>query len=77
MVWGVVASVLGASVALAVVHQAIETLGQAAKPPEKPASLAPPDKDFKKSPDGKFKAPLWQSATAQEVLNKAKRVGKK
>lgn len=77
--WGVVLSVLGASVALAVVHQAIETLGQAAKPPEKPGQLAAPEhhKDFKAPADGKWKAPLWQSTTAQEALNKAKRFGKK
>ena len=109
--WGAIVGVAAASLALAVLHQTLESIGSQEKPKaEKPGQLEAPGPDFKRSaggrqrrcgrgalcaackgqlvtlpvcaplspthpllpPDGKFKAPLWQSGT-KDVLNKAKR----
>lgn len=51
--WGVVASILGASVALAVLEQTFRSAGRGqAEKPSKPGALPEPDKDFKRSPGG-------------------------
>lgn len=74
--WGALLGIGAASVALAVLHQTLESVGKGEGPPKKPGQLAPPDTSYKPSPDGKFQAPLWQSGTAREALKRAKRLFK-
>ncbi|KAI3428648.1 hypothetical protein D9Q98_007471 [Chlorella vulgaris] len=74
--WGAVIGIAAASLALAVVHQTLEAINQSQAPPpppQKTAELPPPGPDFKKQPDGKWAAPLWESASAKEVLSKARK----
>ena len=113
--WGAILGIAGASVALAVLHQAVE-YGAKAQQAEKQGALPEPGPDFKKAPgarrraaaalfralpgarvaagsgrppgtparapapccaDGQWKAPLWESTSAREALNKAKRAVRK
>lgn len=76
MVWGVFAGIAAASVALAVLHQTLEAAGLSEKPKEQ-GKLPEPGPGFEKRADGKWTAPLWESATTQEALRKAKRVLKR
>lgn len=125
--WGAVAGIAAASLALAVLHQTLEAVGKAQKPQGPQPKLPEPGPGFEKragagrafssrawssrpaptvpkaagsarmSPvsaplpaataahcrrhssaaDGKWTAPLWQSESAKEALNKARRVLKR
>jgi hypothetical protein len=48
--WGAIAGITAASLALAVLHQTLEASGRAPQQPQKPGELPPPGPDFKKQP---------------------------
>ena len=48
--WGIVAGIVGASVALAVLETSLRSIGGGPDKPEKPGALPEPDKNFKKAP---------------------------
>ena len=48
--WGIVAGIVGASVALAVLETSLRSIGGGSDKPEKPGALPEPDKNFKKAP---------------------------
>eukprot|EP00887_Chlorella_sp_A99_P004206 scaffold15.g4206.t1 len=50
--WGALLGIGAASVALAVLHQTLESVGKGEGPPKKPGQLAPPDTSYKPSPGG-------------------------
>ena len=126
--WGAVAGIAAASLALAVLHQTLEAVGKAQKPQGPQPKLPEPGPGFEKragagrafssrawssrpaptvpeskqeapaclqflrpcpppplptaavtrpAADGKWTAPLWQSESAKEALNKARRVLKR
>ena len=75
MVWGVVASIVAAATALSVAQTLLERRSNST--PEKPQGLPEPDKNFKGSPDGEYRAPLWQEIDAKKAMERAKRWMKK
>jgi hypothetical protein len=71
-----VASIVGASVALAVIQTTFEQFGkkghQSGEKQNQPQRrLAEPNKPSPSKPEGKWTAPLWQSA--QQALKNAKK----
>lgn len=75
--WGAIAGIAAASLALAVLHQTLEATGLSEKKPKEQGKLPEPGPGFEKRADGKWTAPLWESASAQEALKKARRVLRK
>lgn len=73
MVWGVVASVVGAAAVLSIAQTILERDRAQPEKPEKPAGLPEPDKNFKSRPDGNYEAPLWQEVDAKKVFQRARR----
>ena len=78
MVWGVVASIVGAATVLSLAQTLIErSREQSEQPPAKPAGLPEPDKNFKSRSDGNFEAQLWQEMDPKKAFERAKRWMKK
>ena len=75
--WGIVAGILGSAVAISVAQTWFEKSGNEPEAKKPTGQLTEPGKDFQSSPDGKFTAPMWREVDAREVLNKARRFGRK
>jgi hypothetical protein len=77
--WGIVASVAGAAIALAVIETVLTKPGAASDnaSEQKMRELEKPEPGFKNKADGNFKAPLWQEGTAGEILERARKWGSK
>ena len=80
--WGVVAGVLGAAVALSLAQTYLQNgrgPADSDQPRKGPAGGLPePDKHAKpRPPDGEFRASLWQELSPQEAAKRAKRWFKK
>jgi hypothetical protein len=73
--WGIVAGIVGASVALAVIQTTFEQFGkkgqQSGEEQNQQRRLVEPTKPSPSKPEGKWTAPLWQSA--QQTLRNAKK----
>ena len=77
MVWGVVASIVGAATVISAAQTLLERSRASEKQSEKPAALPEPDKNFKSRPDGTYEAKLWQEVDPRKAFKRAKRWVKK
>lgn len=73
MVWGIVASIVGAATVLSVGQTLLERSWKSHEHARKPEGLPAPDKDFKSKSGGVYEASLWQKLDPKKAVERTKR----